>query len=44
MDRVVCCITCFLIGGFVGFVSALAGLNTLRPDLYDELRKDVFDE
>lgn len=44
MNKAFCCVVCILIGWFVGFVSALAGLNKLRPDLYDELKKDVFDE
>lgn len=44
MDKVICCVACLLIGGFIGFVSTLAGLNKIRPDLYDELKREAFDE
>lgn len=44
MDKAVCCIACLLLGCFVGFVSSLAGISKLRPDLYDELKREVFDE
>lgn len=33
-----------VVGSILGFVGSLAGLHHLRPDLYEEFRRYVFDD